>query len=52
MRDKMKIGDLVTGHSCDTIGIVVRIWSDTARVVLWSDGMDTLCHIDSLKEIK
>ena len=52
MRDKMKIGDLVTGFGDPSIGIVVRIWSDTARVVLWSDGMDTLCHINSLREIK
>ena len=47
----MKVGDLVTGRGCGTIGIVMRIWSDTARVVLWSDGTDTLCHTNSLEAL-
>jgi hypothetical protein len=44
----MQIGDLVLGKGDNKIGIVIRIWSETARVVLWPCGMDTLCHINSL----
>jgi len=45
----MEIGDLVRGRGDGEIGIVIRVWSEDARVVLWRCGMDTLCHTDSLE---
>ena len=47
----MKVGDLVRGRGDGEIGIVIRIWSESARVVLWRCGMDTLCHTNSLEAL-
>ncbi len=44
----MKVGDLVLGRGCGTVGIVTSIWTDRSRVVLWPDGRKVLCHINSL----
>jgi len=46
----MKVGDLVRGRGDGEIGIVIRIWSETSRVVLWTWGRN-LCHTNSLEAL-
>ena len=47
----MEVGDLVRGRGDGEIGIVIRIWSENARVVLWRCGRDGLCHTNSLEAL-
>ncbi len=47
----MKVGDLVLGRGCGTVGIVMSIWTDCSRVVLWPDGRKVLCHVYSLEAL-